>query len=87
MAWKTTKVGSILKPKDDTKSNYIKFDTDFVAKKGSYLSVESKKYKLSVADRLEAENKIKPDHAEKMRTYANKMPDFVLAELILSETD
>jgi hypothetical protein len=82
------KIGSVFKSKDPTKSNYIKidiFNTDsIVLKNGEYINVESKAYQLASLARAVGAGVITEDNAEKARARIEKMPDFVLGELILN---
>lgn len=87
--WKTTSVGSILKSKDESKPNYLKVNLKdkgtITLKHGQYLQVLSKTAKLKDIARLRREEKLSEDQLNKMEEYANKMPDFVLAEVMLVE--
>lgn len=80
-------VGSILKSKEPTRSNYLKINLQdkgkLVLKHGDVLEVKSKKFKLEEVERLRAEGRVDGDKLEKMLAFAEKMPDFVLAEVVL----
>lgn len=82
-----TKVGSIVKSKDPEKSNYLQVDKKLAKPitlvAGQYLSVESKKFQLESLERAVAANKISPENAQKARERIEKIPDFVLSEVIL----
>ncbi len=80
------KIGSVYKSQDPTKSNYIKVDLlskdSITLRHGEYINVESKAYQLkSLAEALAA-GRISEDNAEKAKARIEKMPDFVLGELI-----
>lgn len=87
--WKKTTVGSILKSKDDTKPNYLKVNlykqTSITLKHGQSLQVLSKNFKLKDLERLRKEGKLDDDTIDKMQAQAEKMPDFVMAEVVLIE--
>lgn len=80
-------VGSILKSKEASRSNYLKINLQdkgkITLKHGDVLEVKSKKFKLEEIERLRAEGRIEESKLEKMQEYAEKMPDFVLAEVVL----
>lgn len=86
MAKKRTVVGSVLKSNDPLKPNYIKFSdrlegaVSFTA--GQCVSVESKAFQLASLERAVAANKLSGENAEKARERINKMPDFVLGDLV-----
>lgn len=81
------KLGSIVKSKDPTKSNYLKIDEKLngpvTLQPGQYLQVESKKFQLESLDRAEAAGKLNAENAAKIRERIEKIPDFVLSEVIL----
>lgn len=87
MAYKRTKIGSVLKSKvedGDTspKPDYIKIDTDVMLKKGDTLSLESKKSKLASLEKNIENGKLSGDLADKIREGIEKMPEFVRFEII-----
>jgi hypothetical protein len=81
------KIGSIVKSKDPEKSNYFQVDKKLpgpvTLQPGQYLSVESKKFQLESLQRALDNNKISPENAQKARERIEKIPDFVLGEVIL----
>lgn len=87
--WKRTTVGSILKSKDDTKPNYLKVNLykqeSITLKHGQTLQVLSKNFKLKDLERLRKEGKLDEETLEKLQQQAEKMPDFVMAEVVLLE--
>jgi len=87
--WKRTTVGSIMKSKDDTKSNYLKVNLykqeSITLKHGQSLQVLSKSFKLKDIARLRKEGKLDEETLDKMEAQAEKMPDFVMAEVVLLE--
>lgn len=82
MAYKRTKVGSILKSKDTTQPDYFKIDNDISLKKGDILNLESKKSKLASLEKNVENGKLGGDLAEKIKGDIEKMPDFVRFEVI-----
>lgn len=82
------KIGSVYKSMDPTKSNYIKVDLfgkdAITLRHGEYINVESKAYQLKSLEKALAEGRISEDNAEKAKGRIEKMPDFVLGELILN---
>ena len=82
MAYKRLKIGSVLKSKDVSQPDYIKIDVDVVLKKGDSLSLESKKSKLASIEKAVENNKLSEEVAEKMRGFAEKIPDFVRFEIV-----
>ena len=87
--WKRTTIGSILKSKDSSKPNYIKVNLykqeSVTLKNGQTLQVLSKKQKLQDVARLRNEGKLEESVLDKMEEQANRMPDFVMAEIVLVE--
>jgi len=77
------KVGSFLKNKDATKTPYIKMDRDVSLKQGDIIRVENKKFQLASLEGAVQAGKLSEEQAEKARERINKIPDFVLAELIV----
>jgi hypothetical protein len=81
------KLGQVYKSKDTTKSNYIKVDLQdkgaVTLKHGQYIQVESKAYQLASIARAVEAGKLSEEQGEQAAARANKMPDFVLGELIL----
>lgn len=80
------KIGSAYKSQDPTKSNYIKVDLlnkdSITLRHGEYINVESKAYQLKSLEAALVAGKITEDNAEKAKARIEKMPDFVLGELI-----
>lgn len=77
-------VGSICKAKDGGRK-YIKVSEDFSMSKGQFINIVSKSDRLELAERLLSEGKISEEIAQKMVERANKIPDFVLAELEITQ--
>lgn len=81
------KIGSVYKSQDPAKSNYIKVDLQnkdsITLKHGEYVQVESKAYQLKSLQAAVEAGKISEENGEKARARIEKMPDFVLGELIL----
>ena len=89
--WKRTPVGSILKSKDATKSSYLKVSLlnkgSITLKHGQSLQVVSKKFKLEEVARLREEGRLPEETINAIEERANKMPDFVMAEVVLVERE
>ena len=83
--FKRLTVGSVIKSSDPEKSNYIKMNADVSLKKGQFLSVESKKFQLSSLEKAIKAGKLSPEIGSKMLEKVNKIPDFVLGDIILLE--
>jgi hypothetical protein len=90
------KVGQILKSKDSSKPDYIKFDpytkesllaavAGMDSEKGLLLSLESKASKLASIAAAEESGKLSTENAAKAREYAEKIPSFVRFEIVLVE--
>lgn len=88
--YKRVNIGSIVKSKDPKKSNYLKLNLgklggSVTLKDGQYLQVESKKFQLdSLKDAVEA-GRMSEETAADIRERVEKIPDFVLSEVILVE--
>ena len=76
-------VGSFLKAKDDGKAPYIKFKTDVSFTNGSMVRVENKKFQLTSLESAVSAGKLSGEIAEKAKERINKIPDFVLGELVI----
>lgn len=81
--FKRLTVGSVIKSNDPEKSNYIKMNADVSLKKGQFLSVESKKFQLSSLEKAMKAGVLSEEYAKKQIDRANKIPDFVLGDIIL----
>lgn len=78
-------VGSFVKSKDNTRPPYLKFREDVTLRQGQTLSVESKKFQLESLERAATAGKLSADAVEQIKERIEKMPDFVMGELILFE--
>lgn len=83
-----TTVGSVNKSQDPTKSNYIKFylkntGGTLTVNDGQTLSVESKSFQLKSLEAAVAAGKLSEENASKARERIEKIPEYVLGELIL----
>jgi hypothetical protein len=76
-------VGSFLKAKDEGKAPYIKFKTDVTFTNGSMVRVENKKFQLASLEAAVSAGKLNGEIAEKAKERINKIPDFVLGELVI----
>ena len=82
MAYKRTKIGSVLKSKTDGDPDYIKLDVDITLKKGDTLSLESKKSKLASLEKAVENGKLSGELETKIREGIEKMPTFVRFEIV-----
>lgn len=80
---KRTKVGSFLKAKKEDAPPYLKFDKPVAP--GQIVRVESKKYQKESLARLEKSGKVSGEMLSQMKERAEKIPDFVLGELVVLE--
>lgn len=76
-------VGSFLKSKDDSKPPYLKFRSALTLKEGDIVRVENKKFQLQSLEGAINAGKIKGEIAEKARERIEKIPEFVIAELVV----
>lgn len=83
--YKRSVVGSVVKSKDPTRPNYIKFKTDCSFANGQMVSVESKAFQLQSLASAVANGKLTPENAEKAKERIEKIPAFVLGELVVVE--
>lgn len=83
--FKRRNVGSVIKSSDPDKSNYIKVNEDINLRKGQFLSVESKKFQLSSLEKAIKAGKLSEEAGLKARARIEKIPDFVLGDIILVE--
>lgn len=87
MAKKRQTIGQVYKTKSPERSNYIQINKNLkdpvTLQPGQYISVESKKFQLESLARAQELGKISEENAEKARERINKIPDFVIGELIL----
>lgn len=92
-------VGSIVKAKEEGKPSYIKLRgetlQDFAKallkmdpEKGGTMKLESKKFQLESLRQAVADGKLSAERAGQVEERINKMPDYVVAEMIvLQEAD
>ncbi len=84
-----TKIGAVVKSKDPGRSNYIKIDlynTDTITlKNGQYINVESKAFQLNAIREAVAAGRMSEENGEKALARAEKIPDFVLGELVVTD--
>jgi len=83
--WKRTKVGSVLKDKDDSKKFYIKFNKECKFNQNDCLSLESKEDQLTSLEGAASAGKLSADIAEEIRERIGNIPDFVKFEMIKVE--
>jgi len=87
MAWTRDVVGSFLKSKDDSKPPYLKFKKPVAIKEGDMFRVESKKFQLTSLQLAADAGKLKPEQVDKAKERIEKMPDFVLGDVVLLSKD
>ena len=83
-------IGSVVKSKDPAKSNYIKLNLKSTGgtvtlTDGQFLSVESKSFQLKSLEGAVQAGKISEENATKARERIEKIPDWILGEVILVE--
>lgn len=87
--YKRTQIGSVIKSKEANKPNYIKFNLkdsgSLTVKDGQTFSVESKQFQLNSLQSAVADGKLTEEVAGKIRERIEKIPEFVLGEIILLE--
>jgi hypothetical protein len=76
-------VGSFYKSKDDAKPPYLKFRTAVTLKEGDIIRVENKKFQLQSLQGAINAGKLNGEIAEKAKERIEKIPDFVIAELVV----
>jgi hypothetical protein len=79
-------IGSLLKSKDPTKPNYIKIGQNGInLPAGATIRAESQKFQLASIDAAEKSGKLTGENLKKARDRAEKIPEFVIAELVVLE--
>lgn len=82
-------IGALFKSKDPKNPDYIKFDAKLEGqvtfKAGDFIRAETKAFQLASLDQAEADGKLSGDVLEKLRARAEKIPDFIRAELVILE--
>lgn len=92
--YKNLTVGSVCKAKEKGKPSYIRLRGDLKNElleaiknmdesKGLYLNLDSKKAQLETIDSLLESGRISQDSATKWRERLEKMPDYVLFDVVL----
>jgi len=83
--WKRTKIGDVVKDKEDKTKSYLKVYKDHVLKDGQIINLESKNQKLkSLKENLD-NGRISDEKYEEILAIIEKMPDFVLFEAFVLE--
>lgn len=77
------KVGQVMKSKDNSKPDYIKFERDVAIKAGDIVRLETKKFQLESLQSAVAAGKLSGEQAEKAKERIERIPDFVRGELIV----
>lgn len=80
--YKRTVVGSVCKQKEDPSKFYLKIRDDVKFLKGTMLSLESKKQQLESLKSAVAAGKLSDDVAEKVEERINKIPEWVMFEVV-----
>lgn len=80
--YKRRVVGSVLKDKNDPKVSYIKMREDVVLKGGEIIRLESKKQQLASLEAAMAAGKITEEMGNTIKERIEKIPDWVLFELV-----
>lgn len=87
MAYTRKRVGSIYMSKKEEQSDYLVFrlpvGESLVFRDGDKIQVESKRYRLDSLERGLNEGRLTPEKYEELKGYADNMPEFVRAELVL----
>lgn len=82
-------VGSVLKSKTEGDPPYIKVNgnlkEDLVLKPGSYLKLENAKFQMKSLQKAMSEDKISADMGKEIQARIEKIPEWVLFEVILVE--
>lgn len=81
--WNRKVVGSFIKSKDATKPPYLKFKEEVTIKEGQFIRVENKKFQETSLQQAIASGKLSEEIGEKALARLEKMPDFVLADLVI----
>ncbi len=76
-------VGSFYKSKDDTKPPYLKFRSTVTIKEGDIIRVENKKFQLQSLESAINSGKLNGEIAQKAKDRIEKIPEFVIAELVV----
>lgn len=80
-------VGSLykVKPEDKEKGfpNYITIKEDITLKKGEFVRAESKAFQLESLEKAITNKKLSEEIGGEIRARLEKMPDFVIAELVV----
>jgi hypothetical protein len=76
-------VGSFYKSKDDSKPPYIKFRNAVTLKEGEIIRVENKKFQLQSLESAINAGKLNGEIAQKAKDRIEKIPEFVIAELVV----
>lgn len=81
-------VGSLIQASAEDKAkglpNYIKIKADITLTAGECIRAESKKFQLESLEKAVTDKKLDPEYGESVKERINKMPDWVIAELIVS---
>ena len=80
-------LGSLIQASAEDKKkglpNYIKVRESVTLNAGESIRAESKKFQLESLDKAVADGKVDGEYAEKIKERINKIPDWVIAELVV----
>ena len=85
MALRRKVVGALYKSKDENKPNYIKVKGPLTLADGQTIRAESKAFQLRSLQTAQSAGKLKDETAQQIKERIEKIPDFVIAELVLLE--
>ena len=69
------------------KPPYIKFRSAVTLKEGDIVRVENKKYQLQSLEGALSAGKLNGEVAEKVKERINKIPEYVIAELVVLKSE
>lgn len=78
-------IGSVCKSKDKEKPAYIKIRDSVSLEKNQILRLESKKFQLESLEAAVASGKVTEDLGEVIKERLNKIPDWVMFEVVVLE--
>lgn len=78
-------IGEVLKSKEQGKAPYIKIKKDVTLSAGQSISLESKKKQLDSLAQAVADGKLGGDMAAEIQERLEKIPDFVMFQMIVLE--
>ena len=85
MALRRKVIGALYKSKDENKPNYIKIKGGVSLSDGQTVRAESKSFQLRSLQNAVSAGKLKDETAQQIKDRIEKIPDFVIAELVMLE--